>query len=232
MRTIKLQKSTLIRLVFAIFISISLLSLTFIYYSKTYVYPPPPAVPLYTDTIYYWGYTEFIYGGWIGLILIIVSVVLLSPERKKKAFSVGSLGCALIGIILVIRTFFQSFTIQPGFFVGFIFWIGLCVATGYAFLSTEGEVSFNGVKSTKISLPKIKLQNIKQIFKAKSGKMKEEEDSSTYWQNREEIIDETISYIKKKQLKQADLPFFKINSKTGIIEKDLRSVVKDLISKK
>jgi len=245
MRTINLQKTTLIRLIFAVLILISLLSLTFIYYSKTYVYPLPPAVPLYTDTIYYWGYTEFIYGGWIGLILIVVSVVLLSPERKKKAFMVGSLGCALIGINLVIRTFFQSITIQPGFYIGFIFWIGLCVVNGYAFISLEGEVTFRRVKSTKIKLPKIKLPKIKlpkiKLPKIKRGikskpvklkKEEEEEDSRTYWRNREGIIIKTIAYIKEKQLKREELPFFKITSKTGISEKDLRSVVKDMISKK
>ena len=227
MRSIKLQKSNLIRLIFATLILILLLSLTLVYYSKTYVYPLPPAVPLYTDTTYYWGYIEFIYGGWIGLILIGVSVVLLSPERKKKAFIVGSIGYALIGINLVIRTFFQSITIQPGFYIGFVFWIGLCVVNGYAFLSVKGEVTFRRDK-----LPRIKLSKIKQVFKSKSVKIKKGEDSSEYWSNREKIIDKTIAYINEKQLKREELPFSKITSKTGIHEKDLRSVVKDMISKK
>ena len=62
MRSIKLQNYILMRLIFAILILISLLSLILPYYSKTYVYPLPPADPLYTDTTYYWGYIEFIYG--------------------------------------------------------------------------------------------------------------------------------------------------------------------------
>jgi len=228
MRTIELRNYNLIRLIFAFLILITLFSTVFPYYSKTYVFPPPPAIPLYSSTNYFWGYIELVYGGWIGLILVIASVVLLSPERKKKAFIVGSLGCALIGFNLVIRTFFQSISIQPGFYIVFIFWIALCVVNGYTFLGVEVEVILKRDKPTKGILLRIK-----QTIKSKPVETREEEkeeDSKTYWSKREGIINQTITFIKEKQSKLDELPFFKITSETGIKQKDLSSVVKDMIA--
>ncbi len=220
MRTIKLQKSNLIKLIYVILFLITLLSITFPYYSKTYVFPPPPSDPVYTTTIYYWGHIELIYGGWVGLILIIVSVFLLSLERKKRAFMVGSLGCALLGFNLVIKTFFQTITIQPGLYIAFIVWIALCVVNGYSFIGVEGEVSLKRVKQWKI----------KSKDKIKPVEIKKEVDLKAYWGNREKIIAQTITFIKEKQLKQKELPFFKITSKIGIRKKDLGLVISDMIS--
>jgi len=55
MTKIKLQKFTLIKLIYSITIIIFLISAFLPYYSKLYVYPPPPAVPVLEYTKLYMG---------------------------------------------------------------------------------------------------------------------------------------------------------------------------------
>ena len=122
---------------------IFILSAIFPYYSETNLFPPSPD-PLFTNTKTYEGYIELLYGGWIGIVLIAVSVLLFNPERKKKALIIGILGCVLIGFNLIFRTsiqtstMYQTITSQSGLYIGFTFWIALCAVTGYVVMEEEG----------------------------------------------------------------------------------------------
>ena len=80
-----MKKFNFIRLIYGILIIIIFFSAFFPYFSQTSVYPPPPEVPIHINTRSYVGYIALIFGGWVGIALAIVSIILLNPERKKKS---------------------------------------------------------------------------------------------------------------------------------------------------
>ena len=200
------------------------MSVFFPYYSITYVYPPPPAPPINSYTKPYFGYIELIYGGWPGLILIVISLIILNPERKGKSLLVGGVGCVLIIINLMIRPSIQSITINLGFYIGFIFCIGFFVINVFAFISKEGIISLKRIKEGKME-PKTKIKKVKI-------KKEEEADVGIDWEKRELAKKQAIDYIKKMHLKSRELPFYKIISKIGIDRNDLEKIVGEMITNK
>jgi len=219
MKEIKIQKFTLIKLIYSILIIVFLISVFLPYYSKSYAFPPPPAVSIISYTKPYLGYNELIYGGWPGLILAIISIIILNPETKGKSLLIGGLGFALILINLMIRPTIQTITIEFGFYLGLVFSIGLFVINIFAFVSKEGIVSLISDKRDP-------------IVKIKPTIAKQKEIQGTDWEKKEFIKSQTIDYIKKMQLQLKELPFYEIISKTGIDRKDLDKIISDLISKK
>ena len=219
MKEIKIQKFTLIKLIYSILIVVFLISVFLPYYSKSYAFPPPPAEPIISYTKPYLGYIELIYGGWPGLILAIISIVILNPERKGKSLLIGGLGFALILINLMIRPTIQTITIEFGFYLSLVFSIGLFIINVFAFISKEGIVSLISDKR-------------EPIVKIKPTIAKQKEIQGTDWEKKEFIKTQTIDYIKEVALKSKELPFYDIISKTGIERKNLDKVVRDMISDK
>ena len=92
MKEIKIQKFTLIKLIYSVLIVIFLISVFLPYFSKSYAFPPPPAEPLISFTRPYYGYVELIYGGWPGLIFAVISILILKPERKGVSLIIAVIG--------------------------------------------------------------------------------------------------------------------------------------------
>ncbi len=256
MAEFRIQKFTLIRLIYGIIIIIVLISAFLPYFSRSYVYPPPPAEPIYNYTKNYIGYLELIYGGWIGIALLIISVVILNPERKSKALLIGIGGCILILINLMIRPSLQNITLSSGFYIGLIFGIGLIAINLFAFISKEGVLTFDRVKSAKVKEVKVKPVKIKPVkvqkVKSKPVKtrpskvkvdkrkavevepiaVKQEAVVGTDWESKEFIEEKTKDFIKTMQFKSKELPFFEIISKTGVNRGALETIVDDMITNK
>ena len=240
MKSIKLQKSMLIKLIYGILILIFILSTILPYYSITYFFPPPPDPPSYTNTEFSVGYIELIYGGWIGLILIIISIFFLIFEKISKAIIIGISGCALIGFNLIFRTAIQistgylTVTSQLGLYFGFIFWIALCTVNGYVVIEEKGVNLLSIVKSKKLK-PEIKHKlkpKAKPFIETAAVKTTEEVIVGTDWERKEFISKQTINYIKTAQLQVKELPFIEIISKTGIEREALDAIVDDMIDNK
>jgi len=222
MKEVQIQKFTLIKLIYSVLIVVFLISVFLPYFSRYYAYPPPPAIPTISYTKPYRGYSELIYGGWVGLILAIISILILNPERKGKSLLIGALGFSLILINLMIRPIIQTITIEFGFYLSLVVSIGLVVINIFAFKSNEGLVYL-------ISDKRWKKETIVKITPT-INKTKEKEVIS--WEKREFIKTQTIDYIKKMQLKLQELPFYEIISKTGINREDLEKIVGEMISNK
>ena len=224
MKEIKIQKFTLIKLIYGILIVVFLISVFLPYYSKTYApFPPPPATPLFGGyTSLYMGYDVLIYGGWPGLILAGISIIILNPDRKGKSLLIGGLGFSLILINLMIRPIIQTITVEFGFYLSLVFGIGFFIINIFAFISKEGIISLFSDKRWKRE----------PIVKIKPVKIKQKEIEGIDWEKREFIKNQTIDYIKKMHLKSKELPFYEIISKTGIDRNDLTKIVSEMINNK
>ena len=249
MTEIRIQKFTFIRLIYGIIIIIILISAFLPYYSEFHhPFPTPPEDPIYVGYFtYYMGYVALIFGGWVGFALGIISIILMSPERKRKALLFGGTGFLLIIISLMIYPSIISsnqvspnpITFASGFYLCLIFGIGSVGTNIFAFVSKEGELRFQRVKSSKIKEEKVKPEKLKQA-KAKPMKrktveiepieIKQEVLVGTDWEKKEFIADKTIDYIKTMQFKTKELPFFDIISKMGIKREALETIVDDMIS--
>ncbi len=249
MTEIRIQKFTFIRLIYGIIIIIILISAFLPYYSEFHPpYPPPPQTAIHEGYFtHYMGYKPLIFGGWVGFALGIVSIILLSPERKRKAFLFGGTGFLLIVIsLMVYPSIISSNQVSPnpitfasGFYLCLIFGIGSVGTNIFALVSKEGELRFQRVKSAKMKEAKAKPVKVKQV-KAKPMKsktveiepieLKQEVLIGTDWEKKEFIADKTIDYIKTMQFKTKELPFFDIISKMGIKREALETIVDDMIS--
>lgn len=222
MREIKIQKFNLIKLIYIVLIVVFLISVFLPYFSKTYAYPPPPAEPLISYIKPYRGYIELIYGGWPGLILAVISIIILNPERKGRSLIIGVIGFSLILISLMIRPIIQTITIELGFYLSLVLSIGLFVINVIAFKSREGLVFLISDKHWKRET----------IVKTTPTIVKKKEKEVISWEKREFIKSQTIDYIKKMHLKSKELPFYEIISKTGVNREDLEKIVGEMISNK
>ncbi len=249
MTEIRIQKLTFIRLIYGIIIIIILISAFLPYYSEFHPpYPPPPQTAIYDGYFtYYMGYLALIFGGWVGFALGIISIILMSPERKRKALLFGGTGFLLILISLMIYpSIISSNQVSPnpisfasGFYLCLIFGISSVGTNIFAFVSKEGELRFQRVKSGKIKEAKVKPVKEKQT-KVKPTKRKtleiepieimQEAVIGTDWEKKEFIADKTMEYIKTMQFKTKELPFFEIISKMGIKREALETIVDDMIS--
>jgi len=214
MKERQILKFTLIKLIYIILIVVFLISGFLPYFSKYYAYPP--------TTNYYYGYIELIYGGWPGLILALISILILNPERKGRSLIMGVIGFVLILISLMIRPIIQNITIEFGFYLSLVLSIGLIVINIFAFISNEGAIFLFSDKTWKKET----------IVKTTPTIVKKKEKEAISWEKREHIKTQTIDYIKKMQLKLKELPFYEIISKTGVNREDLEKIVGDMISSK
>jgi len=224
MKEVKIHKFNLIKLIYSVLIAVFLFSVFLPYFSKSYVFPPPPLDPIifFPPRLYY-GYIELIYGGWPGLILVVISILILKPERKSISLIIGILGFSLILINLMIRPIIQTITIEFGFYLSLVSGIGFVVMNILAFMSRDSLVFL-------ISDKRWKEETIVKITPTKKKKKKEREVIS--WEKREFIKTQTIDYINKMQLKSKELTFYDIISKTGINRDDLEKIVGEMISNK
>jgi len=224
MKEVKIHKFNLIKLIYSVLIAVFLFSVFLPYFSKSYVFPPPPLDPIifFPPRLYY-GYIELIYGGWPGLILVVISILILKPERKSISLIIGILGFSLILINLMIRPIIQTITIEFGFYLSLVSGIGFVVMNILAFMSRDSLVFL-------ISDKRWKEETIVKITPTKKKKKKEREEIS--WEKREFIKTQTIDYINKMQLKSKELTFYDIISKTGINRDDLEKIVGEMISNK
>ena len=216
MKEVKIHKFNLIKLIYSVLIAVFLISVFLPYFSKSYVFPPPPLDPIifFPPRLYY-GYIELIYGGWPGLILAVISILILNPERKSKSLLIGVLGFSLILINLMIRPIIQTITIEFGFYLSLVSGIGFVVMNILAFISTDGLVFLISDKRWKEET----------IVKITSTKKKTKEKEAISWETKEHIKTQTVDYIKKMQLKLKELPFYEIISKTGINRETLEKIV-------
>ncbi|MBY8985302.1 MAG: TIR domain-containing protein [Candidatus Lokiarchaeota archaeon] len=241
MKEFKMKKFTVIKLIYVVLIVIFLISAFLPYYSKYYPqYPPLPASPVIPSTTrYYIGYLELLYGGWPGLILLVISVLLINFGIKDKALIVGGVGCALIIINIIISTSYWARTIESGFYIGLIFNIGLIGINVVAFVSEDSvmgrDVEFEPLEEPKIKKaikkPKIKLRS-KVVEEVEPIEIKQEAVFGSEWEKKKFVEKQAIDYIKGAQLQLKELPFFKIISKTGIESKALNTLVDELIANK
>ena len=241
MKEFKMKKFTVIKLIYVVLIVIFLISAFLPYYSKYYPqYPPLPASPVIPSTTrYYIGYLELLYGGWPGLILLVISVLLINFGIKDKALIVGGVGCALIIINIIISTSYWTRTIESGFYIGLIFNIGLVGINVVAFVSEDSvlgrDVEFEQLEEPKIKKairkPKIKLRS-KAVEEVETVEITQEAVFGTEWEKKQFVEKQAIDFIKSAQLQLKELPFFKIISKTGIESKALNTLVNELIANK
>jgi len=222
MKEIKVGKFILIKLLYGVLIVIFLISVFLPYYSRYYAFPPPPADPIVYYTRPYFGYNELIYGGWPGLILTIISIIILNPERKGKSLLIGGVGFSLILINLMIRPAMQTITIEVGFYLGLVIGISLFVINIFAFKSKEGEISLISDRGWDREPIVTTTPTINKMV----------EMVEVSWEEKEIIKTQTIDYIKKMQLKVKELPFYEIITNTGIDRDDLKKVVSDMRSNK
>lgn len=235
MTEIRIQKITFIRLIYVIVILFFSISALLPYSSIFHGFPPPPAEPLMGWTEFFDGYIQLLYGGWVGLGFLVASVILLNFERKRKSLIVGVVGLVLIGINLMIYPLLETGTMQSGFYVGLIFWIGLIGINVFAIISKEGVLTFERVKSAKTKEVKVKPVKFKSVkrkpIEIEPIEIKQEALIGTDWEKKEFIADKTIDYIKTMQFKTKELPFFEIISTMGIKREALETIVDDMISK-
>ena len=223
MKEIKIHKFALIKFIYGVIISVFLISVFLPYFSKSYVFPPPPLDPIiFFPPRLYFGYIEMIYGGWPGLILAVISILILKPERKSISLIIGILGFSLILINLMIRPIIQDIDIEFGFYLSLVSGIGLVGINIFAFISREGIIYLFSDEEWKRET----------IVKATPTVSKSKEIEEISWEKKEYIKTQTIDYIKKMQLKSKELSFYDIISKTGITSKTLEKVVADMISNK
>ena len=140
---VKTQKKILmIKSVYIFFTIIFIISAFFAHY---FHYPPENGPQ--SKEVYY-GWYVYIFGGWIGLIFIIFSLILLSPFKIRKAIISGIIGCGFIGfnvlLMIIMLIFFSppgsSFELQIGFYLIFSPWITFIVINGILFKYREEKV--------------------------------------------------------------------------------------------
>jgi len=202
------QKILLIKLTYSILIIFFIISVFFPYYSEISTYS------IHSYKREYYGYFELIYGGWVGIGLIVLSILLLNSERATKSALLGFIGSALIIFNLVLRSFTLNLTIELWFYLAIIFLISLLIVNVFIIISREKEVIFRPI--SEIKKEKIKIEKPKEI------------DIS--WEKRESSKKQAFDYIKEMQSKTAELPYYDIISKTDIIRKDLDLLVKEMIN--
>ena len=208
MKRIELQKISLIRISYSVILGVFVILAFFPYFSETFTYGP------HSYTQYFPGWFELIFGGWVGIGLIVFSIIRLTSQRIVKPVIFGISGCILILINLILRTILLGITIEISFYLSFVFLIGLFAINPLSYVFREEEVEAKPI-------PKLKKE------KGKIEKVKKERID---WEERELIKKQAIEYIKRMQIKTTELPFFKIISETGITREDLDPIVKDLIS--
>ena len=196
MKEVKIHKFNLIKLIYSLLIAVFLISVFLPYFSKSYVFPPPPLDPIifFPPRLYY-GYIELIYGGWPGLMLVVISILILKPERKGKSLIIGVVGFSLILINLMIRPVIQTITIEFGFYLSLVSGIGFVVMNILAFMSRDGLVFLISDKRWKKET----------IVKTTPTINKTKEREVISWEKREFIKAQTIDYINKMQLKSKDI---------------------------
>jgi len=223
MKEIKIHKFVMIKLIYGVLIAVFLISVFLPYFSKSYVFPPPPLDPIiFFPPRLYFGYIELIYGGWPGLILAVISILILKPEKKSISLIIGILGFSLILINLMIRPIMQNVDIEFGFYLSLVSGIGLVGINIFAFISREGIIYL-------FSDEEWKKETIMKTTPTVSKSTGKEEIS---WEKKEHIKTQAIDYIKKMQLKSKELSFYDIISKTGIERNTLEKLVAGMISKK
>ncbi|MFX1566907.1 MAG: TIR domain-containing protein [Promethearchaeota archaeon] len=239
MTEIRIQKFNFIRLIYGILIIIVLVSAFLPYYLEHHPpYPPPPETPVWEGyTTEYEGYIALIFGGWVGVALAIISIILLTPERKKKALLFGGIGFLLILISLMIypsiislnQVIVNPITFTAGFYLCLIFGIGLIGTNVVAVVSKEGELIFRRVKSTKVKEVKAKPMK-RKVLEVEPIEIKQEVVVGTDWEDKQLVEGKTIDFIKTMQFQSKELPFFEIISKTGIKRETLETIVDDMIT--
>ncbi len=205
MKGMGFQKISIIRFGYGVILGVFILFAFFPYFSETLTYGPH----FYTQ--YFPGWFELIFGGWVGIGLLVASIILLNSQRIGKSIIFGISGCILILINLILRTIMLGITIEIGFYLSLVLLLGLFAINPLPFVFREREVK---VKPS----PKVKLEKPKEV--------------AIDWDKREINKNQAIEYIEKMQLKTTELPYFKIISETGIIREDLDPLVKEMISQK
>ena len=158
----KLSKFSIIRIVYGVILVVFIILAFFPYFSETYTYGP------HTNTEYSFGYFELLFGGWVGIGLIGVSVILLNSQKIGKPLLFGITGCILILINLIVRTFILGMTIKISYYLNFILLISLFALNVLSFVFREAEVA------------------IKPIPKKKRVKIEEPEEIKIDWEKRKE----------------------------------------------
>ncbi|MFX0070830.1 MAG: zinc-ribbon domain-containing protein [Candidatus Hermodarchaeota archaeon] len=65
------------------------------------------------------GYVPYIFGGWIGAVFILLSVLKLRSYQTEKAFNLGVVGCVFVSLLLAYETWLISFREELFFDVGY-----------------------------------------------------------------------------------------------------------------
>ena len=93
-----------------------------------------------------WGYHAFVYGGWFGLALNIISSILKYKYNILLALKLGGIGCIFIGIsiIYVISNYLiiyrvRIYNLEIGVYLGLISWISLCITHAVLYVINEKE---------------------------------------------------------------------------------------------
>jgi len=202
------QKISLIRVGYVVILGVFVILAFFPYFSETFTYGP------HSYTEYFPGWFELIFGGWVGIGLIVLSAIRLNSQRTGKPIIFGISGCILILINLIIRTVMLGITIEISFYLSFVFLLGLFVINPLSYVFREKEVESKPI-------PK---------FKKEKGKIEKMKEVGIDREEKELIKKQIIEYIERLQLKTTELPYFKIISETGITREDLDPLVKEMIS--
>ena len=144
------QKILLIRIGYGVILGVFIIFAFFPYFSETFTYGP------HSYTQYFPGWFELIFGGWVGIGLLVASVILLNSQRIGKPIIFGISGCILILINLILRTIMLGITIEIGFILSFVLLFGLFAINPLPFVFRKREVK---VKPS----PKVKLEKLKEV---------------------------------------------------------------------
>jgi hypothetical protein len=81
-----------------------------------------------------YGSTAYIFGGWVGIIAIVISFIFFGFYKTKQAIILSIIGCCLLGfnliyvsVLILVRFHPPEFLIQYGYFEAMVAWILLCV---------------------------------------------------------------------------------------------------------
>ncbi len=202
------QKMSVIRIGYVLILGVFVILAFFPYFSETFIYGP------HSYTEYFPGWFELIFGGWVGIGLIVFSVIRLNSQRVGKPIIFGISGCILILINLILRTLMLGITIEISFYLSFVFLFGLFAINPLSYVFREKEVKAKPIP--KLKKEKGKIEKVKKV--------------GIDWDERELTKKQTIELIERLQLKTTELPYFKIISETGITREDLDPLVKEMIS--
>ena len=131
-----------------------LILIRYIYFIFIFIFAISSILPYNISINFNWvglGILQLMYGGWIGLLIASLSIILLFYYKIKYSIAVQLIGYVLIGIDLIIVMLYkilipQEYDLGLGFYIGFISWIGLCVLTLIIFRFRKVEVQIKKKK--------------------------------------------------------------------------------------